>query len=146
MASTQLEILSDRLPSGMIFLSGSVANVDGDADESFYVPASFGDCLVFSDECIVTSIATLVANPELLGVRRYLGQPGGGSLLGAIGVTRWSKVGAANVATSIEYMRPHLLRVNELYTIQYQEVDTNATPAGDLRVTLYVQRLRNLGT
>lgn len=142
MATTNLSLISDRMPAGFAYLSGDIANVDGDADEGFIVPASIGDCLVYSDQFIITAIATMVANPELLGVRRYLGQITSGSLLGAMAVTRWTKTGAAILSTSHEYYRPQLLRVGEQYIVQYVEADTNVTPAGDLRCTLYVQRLR----
>lgn len=143
MADTNLTLISDRYPSGMSVLSGTSSNVDGDADEGFIVPATFGDCLVFADQVAITAIATLVANPELLGVRRYIGQVVSGSLLHGLPVTRWTKTGAVVLSTSVEYYHPVLLRTGEKYTIQYVEADTNATPAGDLVCILYVKRLRS---
>jgi len=91
---------------------------------------------------VVSSIATEVANPELQGVHVEIVHTAPVDNADFVGHSRWSSIAGTALGCGVEPFRPVLWRSGESCRVVFQEVDTNATPTGDLSVTFRVLRLR----
>jgi len=139
MATTVMTVASERL--GRVSLVGATANVvDGDYGEIYTLPAGFGDLFIERAFVTVSGIATLATTPELLGVAVSI-VDAATSTLDWIGMARWQAYLTAGVCAYFDLTRQNVLfRQNEQAVVQSREMDTNASPTGDLR--LYVTGIR----
>lgn len=117
------------------------ANVDGDVNVLNAMPAGFGDCLVEDVMVLVNGIATVVADPFNLGVRAVAWD--GINIVDHGGTARWVQVSATSVTARVWPEQPFLLRSGDSLIVSYSEVDTNASPTGDLTITVKARRLRD---
>lgn len=141
---TAMTVRSDR-NSGIVLIQGGGSNLDGDQALAFELPAGFGDCRLLDVWADVATIATVVANPELLGCTfNILGTPDS-SHRDIVGVSRWQKTGAARLSTQLYPLQDSVLWLStESLFVIYPELDSNVSPTGDLTVNARVMRLRNL--
>lgn len=146
MSTITLTKRSERL--GVVTLAGLLADLDGDRGDDIALPAGFGDCWVHSAHILVTGIATILADAVLVarGVE-LLVIDASANAVDHVGTEYWKKQGVDRIATTIQPRIGALVQATsgEMMRIAFAEVDTNATPTGDLNLTFRVERLRNTG-
>jgi len=134
-----------ELAGDMVALSEINTDIDGDQSVNHGLPAGFGDCEIIGAAVQVLSIATVVANPELLGVRFTLVNAQGGPLV-MLGTEFWRRHSATALSARAPEQRQWVpMRESDQVNVSFSEVDTNVTPTADSRALLLVRRLRNIG-
>lgn len=124
-----------------VLISGQLANLDGDRTDTLSVPEGIGTIALMEIVVFADQVATMVANPELLGVFCDVVDAGSG-VRDIIGVERWSRINATMLAT---YFSPDPLvevKGGESVRFIFQEVDTNAAPTADFTVRIKGTRVR----
>lgn len=152
MAITAATLLSERwLDEVLIF--GSIDNTVGATlTEQFSLPAGIGDVAIMSVLVRMVNIATPpVAAATARGVEVVVIQSGSQSTLDIVGTAEWVAASGDGIAfTGVSaYVDPDALclwRQNELLNIQTPEMDSNASPTGDLRVFAKCVRVRPIET
>lgn len=137
--TTQLTIMSsrDRRRDALV---ADIADIDGDVNTGYNLPSGYPDCFVLGYEVRVLHIATMVATPELLGVRATITGADETNTQVVLATTRWSKFQVDALGTSYEFLEPRLWKRDEHLFLHFSEVDTNAVPTADLRVNVLVYR------
>lgn len=126
-------------------LTNQESNVDGDQALTFTLPPGFGDCALMECSASVATIATVVANPELLGVTFQLTSPEDVPQ-DIVFNGRWVKRRVDQLSVWAAPDQVQFWREHEELKMLFAEIDTNATPTADVVVYIKVKRLRPLLT
>lgn len=141
MANQTFSILSERWLDQVV-LSASVADVGADLADNFFLPAGLGDVAFIEGMARIVSVATMVANPELLGARWFVVNTAG-SVVDFIGVSRWSRsTSTTALATHVSPDPLVIIRQTEGIEFSTPELDTNAAATGDVTVIIKCVRVR----
>jgi len=136
----QLLALRSERWNDIVFLSKSVANVGADSADSFVPPSGIGDIAIMEVQVAVTTAATMVASINDWGLEGFIINAAGDTFVDLIGTGRWAKQGASSACA---YLSPDplvLCRQGEKIYLAIPEIDTNASPTGDIAV--YVKAVR----
>lgn len=143
MATIQLTLNAERWLDEVILTGSTTTDTAGaDAADLYVVPHAVGDVALMELDILMQNPATLVANPELLGVRADVLSAAGSKIVDLIGVSRWSRITVNQLAA---YFSPDplvLIRAGEAIRIITPELDTNAAPTGDFLLTAKCSRVR----
>lgn len=134
-------VTSERLRTSV--LQESTLNLDGDQSILSALPTNFGDVVVYKALVDVSNIATLIANPELLGPSLFVYSPSDSATGQFVGQGKWTERYTDVLSAVIEPYYPVYMRDFEKTNVTFVEVDSNAVPTADLKITLIVRRLRN---
>lgn len=132
---------SERL--GYSILLGQATNMNGDQAIAFELPAGYGEVYVFDALAVISDIATLITNPELVGPSLSVVSTADSNTRDVLDVGRWVRTGTAIVEFSSQMKRLATLRQEESIMIRFLEIDSNGAPTADLDFIVRVQRLRN---
>lgn len=124
-------------------LRWAVANIDGVQSIYLSLPAGFGDCALLECSAQVSTIATMMTNPTLSGPAFGLFDSEGTAIPVDVQFSeKWILVLADGLHARAAPDQVQFWQENEMLRILFAEVDTNATPTGDLTVLAKVRRLR----
>ena len=145
--SSTLTVQRDEY-GGVVTLAASLQNDDGPLNWTLALPATFGDCLVYSVRLHWSQIATAVYNNGAVNRMSALLVNPTGSTIAAVGTAQIAYVGdTANgnpMAAQIEVVRPPALwRTTERLVLEAPEQDSNGAPTVDIGTYVRVLRLRN---
>lgn len=138
MATQPATLIAERWLD-VIVLRAQTANVGADLDDEITLPPGLGDVAILEIIYDFTSIATMVAAPEELGAYARI-LSASGNVVDFVSVGRFSKVSATEVTAWLSPDPLVLWRQNESLKIAVAELDTNASPTGD--VTVYIKASR----
>lgn len=148
MATTQLTIASERWLDEVVLQALVADAVTGAVNELFSLPAGFGDCAIMSAHFRATSVdvgpAAAASVPR--GVRAMVISQDGSSVVDTVGTSPWYLT--FDTATALQYqaeLDPGALvlwRQGELLSVASPEMDSDATPTGDLQAYVKVVRVR----
>lgn len=125
-------------------LIASNANIDGDQGITHGLPGGFGDLAILGIAVRIHNIATMVADPTILGVAVQLVDAGGTVPQDVLVTKGWEQVSASRLYVAYEFEVPIYMRESEQLVFNFSEVDTNATPTADFDGIIRVRRLRDL--
>lgn len=137
-------VVSERAGAIVVLLDSSLTNVDGDTNTTLSLPPGFGDCFVLGAFVRGTAIATMVANPELVGPALRIEAAGNTGHADLLGEGRWNKISATRLLASVVPWGAVYMGGQEVLDVSWAEVDTNAVPTVDFEVMLRVRRLRDV--
>lgn len=143
-STTTMAIRSSRIPSNITMLRGvlTLPNAAGQ-DESFALPAGFGDCMLYTVELFAGIIATEVASLELQGVLGGIYDPNSAIFQEPVLDQPWVKqTSGLRVSTMTELNYPATWYATEVFRVLFDEIDSNASPTAVLAVLAKVRRLR----
>lgn len=136
-----LTLLSERWLD-VVLLNGLAADGGGaDYNAAWTLPAGIGDLAFIEGWIQCRTIATVVANPELLGCAWTVRNPAT-SVVDIIGVSRWQKTLTSTLETYVSPDPLVLVRQNETIHLLFPELDTNGAPTGDVDVYFKMVRVR----
>lgn len=142
MAITNLALLSERWLDEIVMF-GSIVNTAGtDINEQFRAPAGLGDLAIMEAIATGLSLATPVAADTNPAAFVDILSSDAATVLDIVGVFRWFPVASTSVSA---YLSPDplvLWREGELIRIVSPELDTNATPTGDMNLVVKAVRVR----
>lgn len=141
MGDVVLTIQSER-EGGQATLTGVSSNLDGSQSIQWDLPVGFGDCYVIRPTVYVSQIATAMATPGLFGVM-FWQTTAAGAIADIWGQQRWIVVGGSLVA-AYQPLLAVLWRESESVSTDFDEVDINATPTADVRLSVLVHRRQNM--
>lgn len=142
MALTAMTLRSERWLDE-VTVTGSIVNVGGaDVAELFSLPLGLGDVAIMEAIVVGSDIATVVAGSTNPSVRIDILSPDGASAVDIVGVFRWWPIAVAAVAAYVSPDPLVLWKQDERLRISSVEFDTNASPTGDLSITVKCVRVR----
>lgn len=147
MTLRQLAIQSDR-GVGQYQLSVTVADVANDANDSFALPAGFGDCIFLGFTFLAYTIDTYVLTSNVrTAVLVGLGDASQiMDLIGTAEIFRIANGGTAGntvgVAASLEFRQNRLWRAGELAWTYVPEIDDGGAPTVDYAYRFLVRKLK----
>jgi len=152
-ATTQATIAAERWLDEVILSATLPADVAGGAlAESVSLPSGIGDVAIMSVHLRARTVdvgpATASSVPR--GARAFIVSPDLSTLLDVVGSAEWQLV--RDTATDLEYwctLDPDALclwRQNELLNLASPELDSDATPTGDVICVIKAVRVRPLET
>lgn len=141
MAAFTFTALSDRAAEQVIVV-GSVENTDGENAHSGSLPVGFGDCLILEGQASIDGNATLVA-PTLMGARVSL-VDAAGTVINPIDVPPIYQTGTVRCAFHFKPDQVVYWKQGELLQVVFPELDSNATPTGDMSIWVTVRRIRQV--
>lgn len=140
MAVIQLALAAERWRQEVLLYGTGPNGAGADWSDTLHPPTTIGDLAIIEILISVETIATLVA-PALLGCQaNVVNTLGGNAVVDIIGSVRWQNHQALRASC---YFSPDplvLLRQGEAISIQSPELDSNASPTGD--VYYYVKCVR----
>lgn len=150
MATTALAIYGERWLDEVLLVAQGPADIMGAAlAESFSLPAGFGDCAILNVEFRAWGIDVVsVGVTPVRGIRAYIQAAAGGKIVDNVGVAPW--IVTQDTANAIElgcFIDPDALvlwQQDELLSITSPEMDTDATPTGELQIYAKVVHVRNV--
>lgn len=141
--------IAERWLDVCILSSGTLADVGGAAmGETFLLPAGFGDCALMSVHAIVQTVDVgPVAAPTVPnGVRFMITNVDGSTYADPVGCAPWYRCfDGTNSVLYQAVVDPDALvlwKQGERLTMNAPELDSDATPTGDLVVIAKVVRVR----
>lgn len=145
MATTVLTLTAERWLDEVI-LTASVADVAGAAiSESFLLPAGLGDVAIMCAYARIDNIDVLVDLTNLAAAAAIV-TADSSTVVERLGPARWFET--QDVANDLEAQCAWdptalvLWRQSEILNITSSEIDTDATPLGDLRIFVKAVRVR----
>lgn len=130
--------------NGVVILRTNDTNIDGNQGVGIGMPNELDVVYILEVHVRVLNIATLQALPEQKGPL-VLVLDAAGTVLDAVGTSRWVEANLLTLAAQVVPDAAALWSKGELLHIQYQEVDTNATPTADVEYIVRVQTLAPKG-
>lgn len=139
MATVQTVISSERWLDE-ILLYGTVADGAGsDWSDALLLPPGLGDVAIMELLVLAETLATAVAIAEQ-SVVAQITSPGGSSTVDILGTGKWFRTQALRAAAYVSPDPLVLWHQDERLSIQSPELDSNASPTGD--VFYYVKCVR----
>lgn len=129
---------------------GYLADVAGaPISEEFSVPVALGDLAIMSVSVGVELVTTVpAASTSVRGVRVTVTSSDGASVVDVVGSAEFLQVNDGAVTIGYDaFVDPQalcLLRNNERVRVTAPEMDSNASPTGDLRIRVKAVRVRPL--
>lgn len=121
----------------------TIINVDAASAASLSLPSGFGDSILVGCSAWAANIATMMVTPELSGAHFAIYGASDGVVHQPIGESRWLKYTTVALQSHVEPIIPALWKTDEILVVQWDEVDTNASPTGDMAFYALVIRLRS---
>lgn len=153
MATTVATVAAERWLDQVILAATLPADVAGAAlAESVALPVGLGDVAILSlhMRARTVDVGPATASSVPRGVRAFIVSPDLSTLLDVVGNAPWLLTG--DTATNLEYwaaIDPDALtlwRTGELVSLASPEMDSDATPTGDVFVTIKCVRVRPVST
>lgn len=142
MVALAMAVGEDRA-RGVTVLIGTVANVDGNQFLEAALPVGFGDVQILDIVVRADRLATLMVNAQQCGPAVVVTR--GGVVVDSMGEKLWVRYAEginSCLSAKLDFDRPVLWRQDEVLLVQFEEVDTNAAPTGDVTVIVAVERMR----
>lgn len=143
---TAATIISDRM-FGIYTCALGSSNLDGDQSILIELPAGIGDSMLLAWSINISQIATLLTDARtqygpIVSMNDTLSQTIIEPAMAHMEVWRGG-ADATAVRAEQQLRRPVVWRTSDSVRVQFEEIDTNATPTADLAVNLVCRRLRN---
>lgn len=125
-------------------LRWAVANIDNDQALYLGLPVGFGDCALMEVSVQVNAIATILADTTTFGPSAGLFDDATTAVPVDVQFSdKWTLMYSDTVHCRIGPDQVQFWKESEVLRVSFEEIDTNATPTGDLTVIAKVKRLRS---